>query len=63
LANSMPAKGLFADPVARLHCEQWQISAYLNSSGTSYETEAHRHWPVRVSDIGFEDVTVLYCET
>jgi len=47
LLHSIPANGLYADPVARRQFEQWQFNAYLNSSFIVYLTGPHRHLPLR----------------
>src|SRR3954452_18104744 len=45
LSRSIPANGLNAEPVEARQFEQWQFTAYLNSSATRYRTAPHSHFP------------------
>src|SRR6266496_1815562 len=44
-SRSMPPIGLYAEPVAARHFEQWQFIAYTNVSSTSYSLAPHARRP------------------
>lgn len=51
-SRSMPPIGLYAEPVAARHFEQWQFIAYVKASSTSYSVAPHsgpadRDWGMR----------------